>query len=176
MKYYTAAIRTIRKYIAKKRDPKVIQEALTALAAELGSVKRLQRYNIEYNMQAIKQYYALYGRRDFEILPTPKLQFFKGRVIVGAQPDLHVREHGTLLLIKFDFCKTPEDQRFIPLMLQVIRDAARIKGLKVQARNIIVFDLAEKKEYPCPSSRANLKHLVAQLCNEIESTWDNLSA
>jgi hypothetical protein len=174
MKYYQPAIAAIRDYIMKGSDAKVIQDAVSMLAAELPLKNGLQRYKTEYNIQAIRQYFALYGKRKFEILPTPKLNFVKGLVTIGTQPDLCVREDGTMLLIKFDFCKTPEDKRFIPLMLQLIRDAARVKGLKIKARNIIVFDIVERTEHPCPSSRAGLKHLVTKLCREIEGKWDSI--
>lgn len=171
MKYYSAAIRTIREYHALRNDSKVVEDALAGLSLELTNARPLRRYQLQYNISAIRQYIALYGKRKFKVLSTPRLKFSKGNVSVGASPDLHVEENGIQLLIKFDFCRTPEDERYVPLMLQLIRDATRLKGLKIKARNIIVFDVVARKEYPCPTSRAALKGVIARICRHIEENW-----
>lgn len=176
--YYQKAVSTIREYHRAGNDHSVIRHALEDLmvVAHDKSLHTLVRVKARRNSEALLAYEKRYGRRKFRVLPNHRISLPMGDVTITVQPDLWVEEEGTQVLIKIGVAKR-KSQKYVDLLLHVIRKAAIATGYRVRARNVVYLDIATGKEVvsqlPLPYFNRTLtsaRHEIAQLWPSVTLT------
>src|SRR5690242_6633791 len=145
--YYKPTIDAVREYHRSNRDIGVLRHAVVVLQGMQHdiSLHRNTRTKAKRNTDALFAYEDIYGNRNFQVLPNHRITVTIGGVTIKAQPDLWVEENGTIVLIKIGVAKR-KSQRYVDLMLHLIRKAAIASGYRVRARNVVYLDVTTGKE------------------------------
>jgi hypothetical protein len=173
--YYNEALRVIKLYHKKGNDQAVIKYALRRLRQEReASDKPQKKARLNQNIRAIESYFQLFGQRKFEVLPSPRLKLTVGKVTISATPDLMVKESGTLHLIKVGVVKQKLHPDLVPIMLDVILDAAIKAEISIDPANVMYLDLTNENIIRAAKNSTSIRRTVQNACDDVESMWQNI--
>jgi hypothetical protein len=173
--YYNEALRVIRLYHKKGNDHAIIKYAVRRLRQERdASEKPQKKARLRQNIRAIESYFKLFGQRKFEVLPGRRLKLTVGKVKISATPDLVVKESGVLHLIKVGVVKQKLHPDLVPIMLEVILDAAIKAEISIEPANVMYLDLTNENVIRAAKNSTFIRRTVQIACDDIESTWRNI--
>jgi len=171
--YYQSALRTIRAYHSQGNDPAILERDLLDMRTRAQkSGKNWERIKLQRNVSAVEAYQRIYGNREFTVLPSRRLQYPIGSMVVTAQPDLWVEQQGTQVLLKIGIAK--HRVSYIDMLLSLLRKSAIASGYRIRARNIVYLNVSNGQEMVCSGGLTRFNRTFSAGAREIVSVWENL--
>jgi len=173
--YYKRALDTIREFHKQHEEPDVFKTAKQELAAQINALDPTDfrtRTKLRKNIDALIAYEAIYGDRKFLMHPRHRLSVRIGNVLITAQPDLWVSEHGIEVLIKIGTAK--KKQQHVDILIYLLRKAAISSGHRIRARNVVYLDITNGKEHCCRTDLARFNRMFRNVAQKIEQEWTGI--
>jgi hypothetical protein len=148
------------------RADKLSELAKTATGA---SVARLSN-----NARVLREYAAFWGTKKFEVLDELRLDLRYDDVRVSVVPDLHVREAGAEMVVKFDFATKEPDDRVPKIVAQAMFEALGRSGRQIPASRVLYVDLARKRTIKGARPGARMAGEIKAACENIAAIWDRI--
>jgi hypothetical protein len=173
--YYQPALKTIRTYHSKENDLAMLNQAILEIRtlAQKADENR-QRTKFEHNASAIEAYKKLYGARRFKVLPSKRLEYRIGGIVITAQPDLWVEERGTQVLLKIGMAK--HNTSYVDMLLSLLRKAATSNRHKIRAKNIVYLNVSTGREMICSGSLTRFNRTFLATAKEIATVWPGITS
>ena len=175
--FYKPAFAAIRSYHSNGSDGKIFEAAILDLRNKaVRAEEKWERVKFEKNIDAIKAYRAIYGKRHFRVLTNHRLSYPIGKVVVTAQPDLWVidEDEGMQVLLKIGITK--KQPSYVDILLTVIRKAAIASGYtEVRARNVLYLNVTTGKEMICESGLTRFNRTFAFIARNIVKAWPSVT-
>lgn len=172
--YYAEARRGIREYHMSDNNPAGLVKSVDDLRKKAERVTGKAKTRFEHNIRAMQSYLQYFSANRFEVLVPPKLEYSYHSVVVGATPDLFVRDGTNKKLIKLDLGVEPADEEMIKVILQVIFEAAQNTGMNLLPNNVIYLDISRGLQHVGARSRTKLTRDIQAACENIEAMWDGI--
>ena len=172
--YYQPAISAIRAYHSSGNSRQIIDDELSKLGRlSQAATKSRVRARLDGNTKAINAYLQVYGNRQFRVLPNRRLRYKVGGILVSAQPDLWVDEHGTQVLVKIGIAK--KHPSYVELLLSLLRKAAIQSKYRIRAKNIVYLNVSTGKEIICSGGLTRFNRVALEAAAEITALWDTIA-
>ena len=167
MRYYSRAVQIIRGYHDAGNDLAFLRAEIRSLEKKAGIAESKQaRTKLLNNLRAIETYMEIFGRREWKIVPCPRIYHSSSSVRISATPDLAIMEKNRLRLVKLGVRKESENPEVIRLMLRVIYQAASGR-MKINPQDVLFFDVAKRETLRGSESDTALEQTIEIGCERL---------
>jgi len=172
--YYVKALSAIK--LHHRGNSNAVQAAVKKLRQEsLSEPDSRRRAKAGNNLRAIQEYLLHFGHRKIDIKPAKRLYFVRQDLIVSSQPDLVGEENGRLILIKLNLGKKPFAGGVNLMLLHMLYEAAKAKGLDIEPRSVESLQVCDGSWIRGPKDGFGSIGSLNRGCDEILSLWPSIS-
>jgi hypothetical protein len=172
--YYRDAREFIRAFHEKNRSPEWLADKAKLLLSLAIQGSNSTAARLRHNARAITQYQSHFARERYEVLSELSLAFSYAGVRITAYPDLHIRQDGQELLLKFEFAANKPDERAIKILAQGMFAAAEAAGLGLKPAAVQVIDVPRGEYYKASKLGSRLAREIEAACATISDIWQRL--
>jgi hypothetical protein len=172
--YYAEARLGIREYHVSGNNPATLVGSVDELRKKAERLTGKARARLEHNIRAMDSYLRYFGGNRFEVLASPRLEYSHGTVLVGATPDLFVRDGARQKIIRLGLGAEPIDEEMIRIILQVTFEAAVAAGLSIRPSDVVYLDVSRRQQHVGARSRTRLTRDIQAACENIAAMWDGI--
>lgn len=176
--YYSAALSAIRSFHRSQGNPGVFADSIQALELKLkeftGKKDRLKKARAENNIRAIQMYARQFGQAKYNLLPSPRLRYEIGNVVITATPDLLVETRRKQFLIKLDLGKKGLKPEVIDFLLYVFYQAVLAARLPIESQRILYLEASTGREYACPTNSSLLRRRLKSATEAYADVWSTI--
>jgi hypothetical protein len=148
MIYYKPALQLMRGRLCPDGT---LEQKLAALRTACISAKWPEKLNdarIAANTLAYRAFRDEFGNKKLEIFSSPRLQYIATtEVAVNLQAELYASVDGALMMWKFGLSKKSPSEETIRIILQMMAQAIKHKGLALSITQVRFFDLRSGSIY-----------------------------
>lgn len=170
-RYYRDALSVIERVISKRttvNDARGLAARWRDSALDQTVPRRTRRNS---NARALEQYIDHFAEHDFKPLAKSHFRLTRGAVVIGATPDLHVREGKREYLLRLEFAsRQPEDQ-LLRVMSQIMFEATT--GLA--STTIGIVDVPRGRVVRGARMGSRIKADIVAACRSIEAIWPTIT-
>jgi hypothetical protein len=172
--YYAEARSSIREYHMSGNDASGLVRSVDELRKKAERLTDKAKTRLEHNIRAMESYVKYFSGNRFEVLPSPRLEYSHGSVLVGATPDLFVRDGIHKKIIRLDLGVDPADEEMIRIILQVTFEAALAAGLGIRPSHVVYLDISRRQQHVGARSRTRLSRDIQAACENIAAMWEGI--
>jgi len=165
VRYYSRAIQIIRSYHDAGNNSEVLKAGRKELLGKLQEAETQQaKTKLLNNLRALDAYMEIFGERNWNIVPFPRIYHIADSVRVSATPDFVVREGARLRLVKLGVRKETENPEVIRIMLRVMYQAACEKFPKIKPQDVTFFDVGNRLARHGSKNDSSLAKAIEDAC------------